>query len=144
MKHLKISKCAQCPYIRIGSIASNTKSPETKVFCSGLPLDEGPITDSSKILDNCPLEDCPKEISFEPLDTPFPCSKCGCCCELVACPQFDTETRLCSCYEYRPMICRVDAVSDLMDKRIDPALWRKANMEMCAKFQEAKRAHDAV
>lgn len=52
----------------------------------------------------------------------FPCAQCGCCCMSVnmsvftikfdrgdgICRYFEDKTRLCSIYEIRPFICRVD------------------------------------
>jgi len=49
---------------------------------------------------------------------PFPCTSCGICCTKVeglglpqtdgVCDHFDRQTKLCSIYEDRPLICRVD------------------------------------
>lgn len=52
----------------------------------------------------------------------FPCTRCGACCRNVSlspltawldkgdgvCYHLDVETNLCSIYEHRPEICRVD------------------------------------
>ena len=54
--------------------------------------------------------------------TPFPCNRCGACCRNVhlaketrfldrgdgCCRHYDELTQLCSVYENRPSICRVD------------------------------------
>ena len=54
--------------------------------------------------------------------TPFPCNRCGACCRNVhlaketrfldrgdgCCRHYDEPTQLCSIYENRPSICRVD------------------------------------
>lgn len=142
MKIIKIERCAVCPYLRISQ--EKAKDKAGAVFCSGLPLGSGVIADSAHILENCPLDNHPAHIEFQPLDTPFPCDKCGCCCEMVDCPHFNKKTRLCKCYADRPVVCRVDAVSLLMDRRIDPAIWREANRQMCRRFQAAKKLHDSV
>ncbi|PJG83341.1 YkgJ family cysteine cluster protein [Caviibacterium pharyngocola] len=52
----------------------------------------------------------------------FPCTACGKCCQRVnnseqtafldrgdgVCKHFDMETKLCSIYETRPLVCRVE------------------------------------
>lgn len=54
--------------------------------------------------------------------TPFPCSACGQCCRRVnqseetafldrsdgICRHFDEEAHLCTIYEERPLVCRVE------------------------------------
>nr|WP_089418294.1 YkgJ family cysteine cluster protein [Vitreoscilla filiformis] len=58
-------------------------------------------------------------LKFEP---PFPCTRCGACCRSVhlspltkwldkgdgVCIHFEEKTALCSIYEDRPEICRID------------------------------------
>ena len=58
-------------------------------------------------------------LKFEPA---FPCTRCGACCRSVhlspatewldkgngICRHFDEKTNLCSIYENRPEICRID------------------------------------
>lgn len=76
----------------------------------------------------------------------FPCNKCGACCRNVdksehtahlnrgdgACKLYNDETKLCSDYENRPDICRVDLQFDLNYK--DHMTWQqylRLNMDAC-------------
>jgi Fe-S-cluster containining protein len=45
---------------------------------------------------------------------PFPCEKCGACCRAVKCLRL--KDNLCSIYETRPDICRVDKVYETFYK----------------------------
>lgn len=57
---------------------------------------------------------------------PFPCTSCGICCTKVEhldlpqtdgiCDHFDRQARLCTIYEDRPPICRVDDSIAMMFK----------------------------
>lgn len=56
------------------------------------------------------------------LSPAFPCNQCGACCRLVslapetqfldrgdgACRHYDDQTRLCTIYDTRPLVCQVD------------------------------------
>ncbi len=44
----------------------------------------------------------------------FPCEKCGSCCKAVGCSYL--KNNLCSIYEARPDICRVDKVYEIFFK----------------------------
>ncbi|MGI3476967.1 YkgJ family cysteine cluster protein [Providencia stuartii] len=78
--------------------------------------------------------------------TPFPCNSCGKCCKKVnastetsfldrgdgVCYHFDEITNLCSIYETRPLVCRVE---DYYRKNLSEILsWDEfveLNMRVC-------------
>ena len=81
---------------------------------------------------------------------PFPCNSCGKCCENVhlseltsyldrgdgCCCHFDTSTKLCSIYDSRPDICRVDVQYVLNYRHL--LSWEefvKANLKACDLLQ---------
>lgn len=76
----------------------------------------------------------------------FPCSKCGLCCQLVGtaqetkdldrgdgvCLHYDEGTKLCSIYENRPDICRVDKQYSLnYSNEYDWETFVKINIKAC-------------
>lgn len=76
----------------------------------------------------------------------FPCVKCGACCRLVGesmlpalqpvpgttiCDKLDQATNLCTIYETRPAICRIDA---MMPAAMDEQTWVAINLISCLKF----------
>lgn len=81
---------------------------------------------------------------------PFPCDTCGLCCQKVGqseqtqwlnrgdgvCRYYDEKTRLCTIYETRPLVCRVeDFYQTYLQDKIS---WRKfvrINIEVCQKFK---------
>lgn len=83
----------------------------------------------------------------------FICSRCGACCRCIglnpearelgmcnsdgSCIYLDKDTNLCTIYENRPLICRVD---DLYDtgcfKDLSRSDYYNLNYESCKKLQE--------
>lgn len=90
----------------------------------------------------------------EPL-TPFPCTACGLCCKRVGqseqtewlnrgdgtCRYYDDATQLCTIYETRPLVCRVE---DYYQDRLSNAIsWQKfvqINLKVCQQFQAEKQS----
>ncbi|WP_455810544.1 YkgJ family cysteine cluster protein [Pseudomonas graminis] len=84
----------------------------------------------------------------EPL-TPFPCNACGKCCRRVGasaetafldrgdgiCRHFQEDTHLCTIYETRPLVCRVE---DYYRARLkDVIAWDefvRLNVDICEKL----------
>ena len=73
---------------------------------------------------------------------PYPCTKCGLCCKRVvgALPAKDDgsciylgEDDLCTIYDNRPIVCRVDLMIDLQPNREERY---RQNVEICNKLQE--------
>ncbi len=73
----------------------------------------------------------------------FPCSKCGACCKLAparvpgwparpdgACAYL-TPDNLCSIYETRPLVCRVD---EARPPGVTVERWHALNLEACAQI----------
>lgn len=87
-------------------------------------------------------------------DRKFDCSKCGLCCRSLGrnpmfrelgmdpgdgvCKFLDQETNLCTIYEDRPLICRVDDLYDelQLSKKMTKSEWHKMNSDICKKLQE--------
>lgn len=83
---------------------------------------------------------------------PFPCIKCGLCCKNLdkspvysylnrgdgTCINFDSATQLCSVYEVRPLICRVE---EYYEKNLSAVMSRdgyiEANIQACRDIQAA-------
>lgn len=81
----------------------------------------------------------------------FPCEQCGCCCRRVGevffmrhlansdgvCKYLDEATNLCTIYDRRPIVCRVDEFyeKNLSDKMSREEFYR-LNKEQCKKFRE--------
>ena len=79
----------------------------------------------------------------------FECSKCGCCCRNLKMSEIYSELdrgdgvckylegNLCSIYDRRPDICRVDKCYDLFFKdSISLKDYYKLNKEMCRKLKD--------
>ena len=78
--------------------------------------------------------------------TPFPCNACGECCRHVhlssqtafldrgdgICRHFDERTNLCTIYEMRPLVCRVQEYYETyLNKHISWGKFIKINVEIC-------------
>lgn len=89
----------------------------------------------------------------------FECDQCGLCCKTVGrtsgykhldrgdgiCIHFDTKTYLCSIYEERPLICRVDeAYEAYFKKSISKNEYYKLNYDACEmlKSEENQKMND--
>jgi hypothetical protein len=81
--------------------------------------------------------------------TPFPCTACGKCCRLVGnseqtafldrgdgvCRHFDEQTNLCTIYETRPLVCRVeDYYRRYLSNKIKWDNFVQINVEICRKL----------
>ena len=90
-------------------------------------------------------------------DRNFDCSKCGLCCRSLGrnpifrelgldpgngiCVFLDQATNLCTIYEDRPLICRVDdlyASSEELREEMSKSEWHKLNKEICEKLQKGE------
>lgn len=81
---------------------------------------------------------------------PFPCNACGACCRRVnqsgqtsfldrgdgSCRHFDVHTKLCTIYEQRPLVCRVE---DFYAKHLEQKIaWHdfvQLNVAICQQWQ---------
>lgn len=83
--------------------------------------------------------------------TPFPCTSCGKCCKNIdllvtinhldrgdgTCRHFDDESMLCTIYEERPLICRVeDYYKQHLSSIYQWDEFVKMNLEVCEKLQK--------
>ncbi|MDY6269630.1 MAG: YkgJ family cysteine cluster protein [Selenomonadaceae bacterium] len=81
----------------------------------------------------------------------FPCERCGCCCRLAGhtiwgksmadangiCKYLDQEKNLCTIYENRPDICRVDLMYDrLYQDQMSREAFYAMNKDVCRQLQE--------
>lgn len=67
----------------------------------------------------------------------FNCEKCGACCMAVKCSLL-TKDNLCSIYENRPEICRVDRMFELTHKEReipDKKTYYEISKECCKKLR---------
>ena len=81
---------------------------------------------------------------------PFPCTACGLCCKKVhlseqtswlnrgdgVCRYFDEQTNLCTIYEQRPLVCRVEEY--YLQHLTQHYSWQefvRINLEVCQRFQ---------
>ena len=87
----------------------------------------------------------------------FPCERCGCCCRQVGrtiwgkamadengiCKHLDQAHNLCTIYETRPDICRVDLMYDRLyrDKMSQEAFYA-LNKKECRKLQALSHGID--
>lgn len=87
-------------------------------------------------------------------DRCFDCSKCGLCCRSLGknpifkecgldpgngiCIYLDKETNLCTIYEDRPLICRVDELYEKtsLKEQMSKNEWHKLNKDICEMLQE--------
>ena len=89
------------------------------------------------------------------MSTEFPCERCGACCRNVdkaqetsfldrgdgACRHYDDRLKLCSIYESRPDICRVDLQFAINYRQLmDWSSFVRLNLDAC----EALQRHDAL
>ncbi|MCG3746033.1 YkgJ family cysteine cluster protein [Vibrio cincinnatiensis] len=85
---------------------------------------------------------------------PFPCSSCGLCCRRVnqsmetafldrsdgVCRYFDEQTHLCTVYEQRPLVCRVeDYYKENLASSITWDAFIDLNVEICNELQRLSR-----
>lgn len=83
--------------------------------------------------------------------SPFPCNACGECCRRVnlseqtvfldrgdgICRHFDEQSRLCTIYETRPLVCRVeDYYVAHLSQVIEWHDFVQANLSICQDFQK--------
>lgn len=81
----------------------------------------------------------------------FTCDKCGLCCQSLAgielfqhldrgdgvCKYFDPVTRLCSIYEERPLLCRVDESYDaIFSAYLSREEYNQMNYESCVRLKQ--------
>jgi Fe-S-cluster containining protein len=74
----------------------------------------------------------------------FPCKACGECCRHVVAPldrgdgvcrHYDTETRLCTVYDARPLACNVDRTfAERFEGTISATVFYMAQAVACTKF----------
>lgn len=83
---------------------------------------------------------------------PFPCDKCGRCCESLAgnplyrdlddgtgtCRYFDRATRLCTIYEQRPQKCNIAAAYEWFADKMTYEEFVRQNLAVC---QQLKMTH---
>ncbi len=85
----------------------------------------------------------------EPDKSPFPCNGCGKCCRKVSnspqtkwldrgdsvCRHFDEDLNVCTIYEVRPLVCRVEDYYDsYLSDKISWSEFVKLNMEICLRL----------
>lgn len=93
-------------------------------------------------------------------DQGFRCTKCGLCCRSLGrnpifreigldrgdgiCKFLDLDTNLCTIYEDRPLICRVDDMYEetQLSEQMSKAEWQRLNEEVCKKLQEESTNND--
>lgn len=83
--------------------------------------------------------------------TPFPCTACGLCCLHVhkseqtafldrgdgTCWHFDEDTNLCTIYDDRPLVCRVEAYYQAyLSEVYDWQVFIEMNVAMCQQLQQ--------
>jgi Fe-S-cluster containining protein len=64
----------------------------------------------------------------------FICEKCGGCCRKMKC--IFLKENLCSVYENRPLICRIDKLAELTPHLKNKEKYFKMNKYYCRAFQE--------
>lgn len=86
---------------------------------------------------------------------PFPCDRCGLCCEHLAnsplyadlddgtgkCKYFDRESRLCTIYEQRPQKCNINAGYVWFQRQMSYETYREMNLLACQKLKEEYLCH---
>ena len=83
--------------------------------------------------------------------SPFPCTACGqCCCRVHLseqtqfldrgdgiCRHFDEQTNLCTIYETRPLVCRVeDYYKVYLDEQLEWSEFVEVNLAVCKLLQQ--------
>lgn len=81
----------------------------------------------------------------------FPCTKCGICCQNIqgidalakldrgdgCCIHYDTENRLCTIYEERPLLCNIElAYEKIFKKSMSKKDFHLLNAKACNELQE--------
>lgn len=78
----------------------------------------------------------------------FKCTQCGLCCQNISkilpefdlgngtCKYYDPDTKLCTIYEDRPLVCRVKDYWLLNDTGLSWKEWCDLNYQVCQKLQE--------
>ena len=84
---------------------------------------------------------------------PFPCTSCGQCCKNVhlseqtkylnrgdgTCSHFDDSSLLCTIYEQRPLICRIEEYHErYLSHLYDWVGFVKMNLEVCKQLKKGK------
>lgn len=92
-----------------------------------------------------------KEMKIQRSEPRFNCSCCGFCCRCIAkvlpkfdrgdgaCKYLDEETNLCTIYEDRPLVCRVDDAYDVLGEEklgMSRLEWYEKNHACCRDIQE--------
>lgn len=82
----------------------------------------------------------------------FDCDRCGLCCQNLrmldlyssldrgdgTCRYYVEETRLCSIYERRPLLCNIDAYyNEHLKDKMSRQKWHDLNNEACQKFKNS-------
>lgn len=81
---------------------------------------------------------------------PFPCDKCGLCCEHLnanplyadlddgtgKCRYFDSKSRLCTIYAQRPQKCNINAGYVWFQDQMSYETYREMNLMVCQKLKE--------
>ena len=67
----------------------------------------------------------------------YPCQKCGTCCRAIGCDKL--EGTLCTIYDSRPDICRVDVIYDSFRTQMNRRLFYAMTQEAC-EFLRARQA----
>lgn len=76
----------------------------------------------------------------------FPCNKCGLCCRRVSgiqelnrgdgtCRHLDEKTNLCTIYDQRPDMCRVDLMISRSDPKFSRDDYYKLTAAVCRSWQ---------
>lgn len=84
----------------------------------------------------------------------FPCDSCGLCCQNISgisdlvdfdlgngvCKYFDSTTRLCSIYDKRPLICRVDEMYTFYySRKINKEEFYRLNQNVCENLKNKNK-----
>lgn len=84
------------------------------------------------------------------MSKPFPCNACGLCCRRVGqssetafldrsdgvCRHFDEKTHLCTIYQDRPLVCRVEDYYQVnLSSVVSWAVFVDLNVEICNELQ---------
>lgn len=88
----------------------------------------------------------------------FKCSKCGCCCRSIkyyepaehldrgdgVCKYYDEKTKLCTIYDFRPDICKVDKMYRLFKDKMTWNEYIDFNYDSCEKLRELEKSEKGV
>jgi uncharacterized protein len=79
----------------------------------------------------------------------YPCTKCGACCRNIkfipqldrgdgVCKHYDSDTKLCSIYDTRPLICRIDKAYDkIFNKFMTKKTFYNIQIKSCNKLDDS-------